>query len=260
MPELAEVALFARDLNSVASSKPVTRVTFHNDKDWGNIIIPPNIRRALRTIQDQKIAFKSEGKALLLCDRKSETPLLEFRLAMTGQFHLKRNPNFKRHYFLGLHFENRSIYFADPRRFARVKTPSTSELILGGFNKSGFWKNSQLNIPDGYLKIPKVTWLLKHGEKTGVGNYMANEALGRLDISPFTPCKSRKQAVELLQECLNIAEESFAHGGNSFATGFFLLNGTEGQYLNQCQFYQNENLNRHIFRGRPIYSRFQPKK
>lgn len=146
------------------------------------------------------------------------------------------------------------------RRFGRIKSPQmiNRELTLGGYNNKGFWTEQDVHVPNGYLRLSKITWLLKYGEYTGVGNYMANEALGRLDLSPFTPCSNKDEAIKLLQECISVAKESFKQGGNSFTTGFFQLNGLEGGYLPHCRFYQNPKLHRYIFRGRPLYTRFKP--
>lgn len=259
MPELAEVALFARDLNKAASGKVVRRVSFHNTEDWGLTIIPAAQRKLLRNLQGKTISFQSHGKALHTYIDSVPVPTIEFRLAMTGQFHSTQKKAFKRHYFLGIHFDDSSIFFADPRRFGRVVPPTNSSLALGGYSKAmGFWKARKIMVPDGYNKGPKITWLLKHGEQTGIGNYMANEALGALNLSPFTPCSSLREATEILRACQKISKQSFQKSGNSFATGFFLIDGSEGSYSKFCKFYLNKEVPKYMFRGRPLYTYFDP--
>ena len=97
---------------------------------------------------------------------------------------------------------------------------------------------------------------MKHGEDTGVGNYMANEALGRLNLSPFQPSRSLEEARRVLKKCAEVAEMSFKWGGNSFGTGYYRLDGTEGAYARFCRFYQNNRVRRRMFRGRPIFTKF----
>lgn len=85
-----------------------------------------------------------------------------------------------------------------------------------------------------------------------------NEALGRLQLSPFEPVKDFNEALEILRECGKIAQRSFELGGNSFAGGYVRFDGTLGTFANECLFYQNPKVPKTIFRGRPVYSYFLP--
>ena len=177
---------------------------------------------------------------------------------MTGQFHLQRRlDKWKRHYFLSLTLGETTVFFADPRRFGRIQAPRDVKFAVGGYSeKLGFWKNPKPIPPLGFLKKNRVSWLLDSGDQTGIGNYMANEALGRLGLSPFEPCRDEKEAILLLRKCASIASASYRKGGNSFGSGYYRLNGTEGSYASSCRFYQNLEVPRTIFRGRPVYSQF----
>jgi formamidopyrimidine-DNA glycosylase len=258
MPELAEVALYAHDLNRVIRGQTVSKISFPNQRDWGSTIIPRHIKEIFYHLKGKRIFFRSEGKALLLFSKISKVPLLEFRLGMTGQFHLERKGgHWKRHYFLTITFERGSVHYGDPRRFGRVLLPQGLAHRLGGYSESrGFSIEEVTAIPPGSLKKSKITWLLDSGDQTGVGNYMANEALGRLKLSPFTPCRNLKEAARVLTMCGEIAYESFHHGGNSFGSGYYRLTGEEGQYAKACRFYQNPNVPRVIFARRPVYTHF----
>lgn len=258
MPELAEVALFARDLTNTVKNKKVRRITFHNTNDWGQEIIPFEVRKVLKSIMGKKVYFESKGKALYLYKGISSKPLIEFRLGMTGQFHLrKKNDHWKRHYFLSITFDDCSFYFADPRRFARITLPKTSTYAIGGYDSAlGFWKSKKLILPKLSLSKDRISWLLDNGFETGVGNYMANEALGALNLSPFEPFKDVAEATLALKQCLKIAEKSFKNKGNSFGSGYFLLNGDEGEYSKFCKFYGNLGIPKVVFKGRPVFSKF----
>jgi formamidopyrimidine-DNA glycosylase len=259
MPELAEVALYARDLNRLAKKQRLTNVRFPNQRDWGSVIVPNSVRKQLKGLVGEYLTFGSAGKALHLMS--GGEPVVEWRLGMTGQFHAtQKSGKWKRHYFLILEFGSQLVYYADPRRFGRIQHPRPATFCLAGYSdRRGLWSKKKTPLPKGYLTRPRISWLLGVGEKTGVGNYMANEALGILRLSPFEPCKSKNEAHRLLSECLKIARRSFRHGGNSFGTGFYRLDGAEGEYARFCKFYGNPGVRRHLFQGRPIFSNFAPK-
>ncbi|MGK5085465.1 DNA-formamidopyrimidine glycosylase family protein, partial [Bdellovibrionota bacterium FG-1] len=204
------------------------------------------------------LAFRSYGKGLFLYEAGAETPLVEFALGMTGQFHLRRRlDKWKRHYFLSISLGDAEVFFADPRRFGRVQTPRDTAFALGGYSEElGFWKITKPRLPTGFLKKSRVSWLLDAGDQTGVGNYMANEALGRLGLSPFEPCRDEREAILLLRKCAAIASASYRRGGNSFGSGYYRLNGAEGAYASRCRFYQNPRVPRTMFRGRPVFTYF----
>jgi len=259
MPELAEVALYARDLNNAIASAKLRGVSFPNRRDWGQKIIPPRIQRLLSGLIGERITFYSKGKALYVSNNVD--PVAEFRLGMTGQFH--RQPllgKWKRHCFLNLEFDGFTLNYADPRRFGRVKEPLENNSAIGGYNlKNGFWLQKQLILPFGYLTRPRISWLLGTGDRTGIGNYLANEALGIMRLSPFEPCRNESEAVRLLKKCGEIARKSFAAGGNSFGTKFYDIDGIEGKYSELCRFYQNAKVPRMMYRGRPLFTHFKSK-
>ena len=261
MPELAEVALFARDLNRVARSRKVLGVSFPNQQDWGKTIVPPRIQRDLKALVGQRLSFFSEGKALLLKQMGAPQPMVEFRLGMTGQFHIEPlTGKWKRHCFLELRLEDFIIRYADPRRFGRVTAPREKNHSLGGYSRTkGFWHSASPTPPKGYLTRPRISWLLGTGDQTGVGNYMANEALGKWALSPFEPCSNEAEAIRVLRKCGEIAKRSFTAGGNSFGSGFYSVKGIEGGFAEFCNFYQNPKVPRITFQGRPLFTYFKPK-
>lgn len=256
MPELAEVALYARDLNQITKGQKVLSVAFPNQNDWGSTIIPAPLKKRLKSIVNQSVYFESAGKGLYLFCKNDQRPLVEFRLGMTGSFQLiKQLGSWKRHYFLSIKVGSQTIHYADPRRFGRVSVPEISQQSIGGYNlEQGFWKQRKIILPNGYLKQPRITWLLSNGDKTGIGNYMANEALGSLQLSPFTPCENEHEAIAILKKCRDIAAMSFRYNGNSFGNGYFLLNGDEGGYGKFCRFYRNPDIRKCLFKGRPVFS------
>jgi formamidopyrimidine-DNA glycosylase len=258
MPELAEVALYANDLSQRLRNQKIIKVSFPNQKDWGSKIIPSQIQNEIKQLIGEQISFISQGKALLLKQHQKERPIIEFRLGMTGQFRDRPlESGWRRHCFLKIKFEDITIYYVDPRRFSRILKPSSSIFALGGYKKMGFWTVRKPRIPNGYLKTSRISWLLSRGHLTGVGNYMANEALGRLQLSPFEYCRDKYEAQNILRKCVEVAEESYKVGGNSFGSGFYSLSGKVGGYSKYCRFYQNSKIPRIIFHGRPVFTHFK---
>ena len=94
--------------------------------------------------------------------------------------------------------------------------------------------------------------VLKNGAYTGVGNYLALEALGKMKIHPLDKWDSDRSG-EFIETIHKIARLSFKHGGNSFAGGYVRLDGSHGDYAKHCQFYRNPERKKDNYKGRPIY-------
>lgn len=269
MPELAETALFASDLHKATKNFRLRRVTFNGNYAWRHKLLSSDITEWLNKSREQSVHFSSRGKCLLLCS--GQKLVLEIKLGMTGRFvsiDLTQH-NKDQHNFFSLHFDNGFVaHYLDFRRFSRLKlvSPSREDFCIGGYEPEiGFYTSPDDEIRHlietsfgDFRRFPRHTWLLKHGPKSGIGNYMANESLGRLNLSPFKNCTTETEASDILHECGKIASESFNAGGNSFAGGYQRLNGENGSYSDHCQFYKNSQVNRYKFRGRPVYTRFDP--
>jgi formamidopyrimidine-DNA glycosylase len=275
MPELAELALFAQDIRRKTEDSRLLKVEFPEDK-WSAAIVPEAVRKSLKKAIKRFPKFASYGKTLIMEHGDQD---LAIKLGMTGRF--STGASNSKHTFVRMFFENGTVIeHQDPRRFGRWNTISDEDYDHLKHNCLGWYDpgdmpnqfsalriqpyNRLLRMVSGYRRVPAITWLLKNGPTTGVGNYLANEALGILNINPFEPIRAddadeeMHTAAELLQVCGEVAKESFAAGGNSFAGGYFRLDGAPGSYESQCQFYQAEGIPRYSFRGRPVYTRFQP--
>jgi formamidopyrimidine-DNA glycosylase len=268
MPEISEVAVYAKDLNKITENKKLTSVSFCGESRWREKIVPLPARKLLSSFIGNLCKFESRGKSLYFSTSGAENNIL-FKLGMTGMFQLELpKPDSKdRHAFLILEFEDLIVYYLDYRRFGRITTTVEKETIaLAGYEDRFFSlsrKEIKLFLPslNGQLKKPKISWLLDHGARTGVGNYLANEALGSLNLDPFTPCKDSEEALNLLLEVIKVAKLSFKKGGNSFKGGYYRLTGEKGTFYKYCRYYRNENVPYSVFNGRPVYSYYsQPPK
>jgi formamidopyrimidine-DNA glycosylase len=190
-------------------------------------------------------------------------------LGMTGQFRIAPVPReYRRHHFLSLIWDTTECCFIDFRRFARVKAePPNNSAALGGYLPGrGLVLRAPTEIArclpmlPGYQSTSRIAWLLRHGHRTGVGNYLANEALGRLCLSPFEPCRDARESVRILRKCQQLAKQSYSVGGTSFGIGYFRLDGSVGRFSEQLSFYKNPGTTRTLYQNRGVYSDFSPPK
>ena len=142
--------------------------------------------------------------------------------------------------------------------------PPEDPCHLGGFSpRSGLYLRKAAELTNalpalaGFKTRPRITWLLQHGHRTGVGNYLANEALGRLRLSPFVPCRNEGEALHILHTCQQLARKSYRLGGTSFGIRYFRLDGSEGTFSNQLRFYKNPTVQRTLLGNRPVYTTFR---
>jgi formamidopyrimidine-DNA glycosylase len=262
LPELPEVAILARDLSRITSHARLKSVYFRTGHKHLAKIFPASAQRALRSLINHQTAISSSGKLLVI---RAGPTVVSIQLGMTGQFRLAPVPSeYRQHHFMSLTWDTVECCFLDFRRFARAKPLPPSNLeALGGFDpKTGFRLQSPITIArqipklQGFLSTPRIRWLLRHGHRTGIGNYLANEALGRLALSPFEPCRDAREAMKILGMCQRLAKLSYRAGGTSFGIGYFRLDGSEGTFSKQLAFYKNPRANRTLFHNRAVYSNF----
>jgi formamidopyrimidine-DNA glycosylase len=272
MPEIAEVAVYAHDINKLIQGKKLKRVEFKGEARWQDVIVPKPVRSILKSWEGRNITFKSLGKTLYLNEFKSkEAAPVQFKLGMTGMFQINSPTadGLSRHSFIVFEFETKKeqtlkLYYLDYRRFGRVGLAKDEPLAIAGFDGQKFFTKDKSTIAlivkklKGFKNKPRISWLLEQGVRTGVGNYLANEALGKLKLSPFDPCKNEEEATKLLFEVAKISQKSFDHGGNSFKGGYYRLTGELGDFFKYCKFYRNMTIKCFNFRGRPVYTHFDP--
>lgn len=260
MPELPEVALAARNLGRLASRGKLQAFRLVGSPAKVRKIIPLAVRQILKSFVGQRVKVTSSGKHLVLAAGKDAVSM---HFGMTGLFLATAlNVKQRQHRVFSLKWEHGDSHFIDFRRFSRMRLGRRdNRSALGGYEGRFFLKtmaelHATLPALPGFLTQPRIAWLLNHGSDTGVGNYIATEALGRLRLSPFSSCRSGGEAVRLLRECQRVARRSFRAGGTSFGIGYFQLDGKPGAFAKQLRFYKSKRVPRTIFRRRAVYSQF----
>lgn len=254
--------MLAKDLTGFTAGRPLTNVAFLGRRSTLTKMIPSPVQRAFLTMRGHPVRITSNGKHLYLSVRQTR---VQIRLGMTGWFQVRPVPReYAPHHFATLVWGNRRAHFLDFRRFSRMAINAEEHKgALGGFEPiKGFFlaPARELSVAlnhslRGFHSRPRITWLLNHGVRTGIGNYLANEALGRLGLSPFEACRDRKEALALLTASQKLAKESFACGGTSFGIGYFRLDGSEGTFAQKLRVYRHPAARRAVLNGRPVYFR-----
>lgn len=256
--------MLARDLTLATQHSPLSSVYFRTGHPHLSKIIPSEAQRALRALIGRRITISSAGKQLVIHGGGTD---LIMHLGMTGQFRLAPVPReYRQHHFLSLTWDTAECCFIDFRRFARVRLESPNRRdALGGYVPGAglVLRNAREITRDlarlpGYQSVPRISWLLRHGYRTGVGNYLANEALGRLGLSPFEPCLDGREALQILRKCQELAKQSYREGGTSFGIGYFRLDGSKGRFSERFSFYKHPATKRTLFQNRGVYSDFSP--
>lgn len=262
MPEIAEVANIALVLDSATEYRNF-RINCVDSK-WYNHVVSQPARDSIAENNLVEIRkWESFGKCLIM---RAHGRDFQFKLGMTGRFMLASHANEtdQKHTIFTLSPESlfdQVILYVDYRKFGKVDLLTAaeeklfSENALAGYSDGRFVRRSTKMVKPSYKK-PKISALLEDGSITGVGNYLANEALGELGLNPFTPFEGIHEYSRAITKIIDVAEESYKNSGFSFNGGYALPDGRHGQYKPK----HYKVASRSVFRGRPVYSSYQLEK
>ncbi|MCC5915765.1 MAG: Fpg/Nei family DNA glycosylase [Cryomorphaceae bacterium] len=223
MPELPEVEVMRRKIETHSLNKVLQSITVHDGRiekgmpaHWQSFFVKNNL------IETRRI-----GKYLFL---RFHDYWLHLHFGMTGSVVFTTNrdeiPQYTR---LTLHFDNDiHLNFTDPRTFGKIDMVSSVDSFANG-KKLG--KDLMEATESDAIKLfsnKKISLkaiLLKQNIISGVGNWLADEALFRAKLHPATPgmALTESQMVAFLSTIQSVAEEAIAadtHYGN-FPSHFF---------------------------------------
>ena len=262
MPELAETMRIVMDIHESKLYR-MTGITI-NDEHW----MGRKLGDSLQEFREQTgmMAWATYGKNIFICFGNStnkqencESTYWELRLGMSGRFKIGKYMNEvdKKHIMFTLHHPNGDLCYIDYRKFFDIKKlveyPNFKKLYsrsLLYLHSSRIHVNTDLDVTP-ITKKPKITEILAEGQHTGIGNYLANEGIGRSKMNPKTPFKDQDEKNFLYKVIQGVALESYAAGGNTFNGGYIRPNGKTGDF--KPQVYGQAGWFRETFRGRTIY-------
>lgn len=252
MPELAETMRITEDLDKALLGRLDELEVTKLGQEWFTKkgMHPYHLGTLKGTV-----FWHAFGKQLTM---QVEQECLTISMGMTGRFKLDEhlNDTDKRHTLFTMHMEHGKAHFIDYRKFFQIKfIPWERFLVMKNLSLLVCEHGSVRVNTDFHLsapsKKPKITELLDEGKYTGIGNYLANEGLGRIGMDPKTPFKDYDEKRYLYITIQGIALESYATGGHSFNGGYIRPNGETGSFSPRV--YGHPDYKRETFRGRTIY-------
>lgn len=255
MPELPEVEVVRRGLESQRSSSQLFRIT-KVTAERADIRFPLP-RESFKKARGLSIhSFDRIAKFLLF---RTEKGTWLSHLGMTGfwRFETSKNIQKQKHDHLIFEFENgQSLIYNDPRRFGFV-----SWIPLGSEGKNPFLQRVGLDPTKvSFKELQQSLWpkfksssstlhglLLNQKLIAGIGNIYASEILLRAGVRPTRRGQSLKalEFERILKETLLVLEAAIASGGSTISSyksidgeGFYQKNhkvyGREGEKCHKC--------------------------
>ena len=245
MPELPEVEIIARGLDSLLKDRVVASVRIM----YAGCLSGTALGLEQMLPGSRVLGVRRRAK-LVIIDLDEDRHLV-FHLKMTGKLLFTRHtdPGVDKHTHLSINFSDRSrLLFRDVRKFGYCCLLQTTELENWRFFKKLGPEPFQLDA-EGFGRIfakrkGKIKALLLNQEViAGIGNIYADEALHLAGIHPAQPCgdipvEKLKQLYLALQQVLKQAIDS---GGSSFKDYVNSL-GTRGSFQDLFQVYGRRGL------------------
>lgn len=220
MPELPEVELISRSLNSLVNGRKIVTAELLRER------LAPDINPAefARHLGNSTINFVHRRGKHILFDLENERTLI-VHLRMSGRFSLlspeRENPKFTHAVF---HLEDdRRLVFDDQRHFGLMKIVKTSELDaakeLVKLAPEPFSDEFSLSYFRCALKSSRRSvkeFLIDQTKVCGLGNIYACEAMFAAGIDPRTPAYlvSEKKAARLYESIRGVLQEAITHAAN----------------------------------------------
>lgn len=193
MPELPEVEVLVRHLNTVLPGKKVLRVDVLRAKSV-RPTRPEELGHALSGASFQRV--QRRGKYLLFrCQRTKQGSRQEItvlgHLGMTGRMYVvSQTEPLPRHAAVVLNLGTERFVFEDTRYFGRFSLDTRAAELLGPEPLSPEFVPGSFALCLRASKRPIKTRLLTQDIVAGIGNIYASEALFQARISPRRTCRS----------------------------------------------------------------------
>ncbi len=239
MPELPEVEIVARNLNSIL--RPPFQIL-----QW------KFFRQDLRFVIPQKKMNSLVGKEIKKIYRRAKYVLLETEnevlmthLGMTGSWRVENfNWSPRKHDHLAFRFnETQFLVYEDARRFGYVEVFAKKDFAKR-FNHVGVepldpgFDGAFLTAQLKKLNAPIKNAIMNQKFIVGVGNIYASEILFQAGVSPLKKCSRVSLAqFELIWKDTQAILKSAIEGGGSTIENYKNSFGESGQFQNQHQVY-----------------------
>ncbi len=259
MPELPEVEIIRHSLDKKIRLKKVKKVIIRNKNL--RIKIPNNFKKNLENKKITKVSRFSKYLIIKFCNDK----FCIIHLGMSGTIHLIKdtykskltNLSFynspilpKKHNHIEIIFDKFRIIYNDPRRFGFfqiIKNLSDLKKRFLHLGPEPFDKRFNLFFFERFIKGKNKNikdLLIDQKFLSGVGNIYANEILFVSEINPLKKIKflKRDECKKIILNSKKILKKAIKNGGSSIRD-FKNTDGKKGEFQNNFNVYQRENLN-----------------
>lgn len=244
MPELAEVAIYASQLNKEYGGQTLNAVEFIGGRFLKSEYDAERIDLQYLDYPLIETSMHSKGKFLywsMFNANKSESFHFFFSLAMTGSFGKKQ-----KHSAIRFEFDNGEVFFNDPRHFGSFRISNGDLELQTKLATLGWDALKEPKMPtDLPNKIRKYNakkigeFLMEQGTLiSGVGNYLRSEVLWASKINPHRLISSLSDQ-EIKTICNNLIDtvrRAYDHGGATIST-YSDLYGIAGSFFQQFKVY-----------------------
>jgi DNA-formamidopyrimidine glycosylase len=245
MPEIAEVATFAKQLSTEYGGHDLLDIEFVGGRFLKSEYDSERIELLGLEFPLHHTAFFSKGKFIYwsMSNPSNDINHLFFTLGMSGSFGKKQ-----KHSAIKFTFDNGEIFFNDPRHFGTFRIVDTDLELRTKLGSLG-WDPLKESIPtDLVLKIRKYNhkkigeFLMEQGPLIcGIGNYLRAEILYLSRISPFRLIGdlSDDELSFLFEKTVSVVKEAFAQQGATLST-YSDLYGIAGDFYKQFKVYNRK--------------------
>lgn len=192
MPELAEVYYYAKQW-AAGEGKPVQRVELHAKSRVFRGCDTEALEEGLTGAALKEVL--THGKQMLF--KFSRGQWLAVHLGMTGETRVAAQPyEAAKHDHLVLHLRGQALIFTDPRQFGLVghlqgnALPEFWQALPPEIGSDAFTASLLTGVLQRHARVPLKMLLLDQRYFPGVGNWMADEIMWQMKLSPATPSGS----------------------------------------------------------------------
>lgn len=254
MPELPEVEVVRKGLESWVLNKTIAKVTvYHPRAIRRHLAGAKNFSAALRNLSVESVNRRGKFMWLVLSDHSA----LVTHLGMSGQV-LIQDPKFvkPKHSRIQIEFkkQRKILHFVDQRTFGGMHIEeliqdANFEFIPGSvahIARDPFDPkfDSEIFVDSLRKRNTQIKRALLNQELiSGIGNIYADEALWRAKLHWATQTAqiSKVKARELLKHATDVMWEALAQGGTSFDSLYVNVNGESGYFERGLNAYGRED-------------------
>lgn len=232
MPEAAEVTVAATQLDAVASGRTLRSLTVTHPRT-SRAQAPDALQRFVGRRVD---GVRRHGK-WIVCEFDGTDDALGIHLRMSGQLRLRTRADVPGdrhvHAVLDVGADDEVVWFRDPRTFGELRVLGDGAPVAPDLFDPGVTA-ALLAVHAVRRRVGvKAVLLDQVGAVSGIGSYLADEALHRAGISPLAPAGELAVGAwdRILSSARTITVASAAAGGVTLPDeGWIDLHGRRGDY------------------------------